>query len=274
MWHSEEVNPLRCLRHASSALILSCALTVYGQNLPDAPQPQNQSQKSPQGRAPADSDSIVGLRDIPKNLLSDQKAIWTSPIHINESNAIIPIVLVVGTAGAITADHQVMSEHVSQDPTFNSHMITASNGMLGVLGAAPVYFYVAGKAKHDDKAIETGLLTAEAIGNSVVVSEAIKIVARRERPDVDASKGKFFQPGVNFDSSFASNHAFIAWSAASAIASEYHGPFTTLAAYGLATGVSVTRVLGREHFPSDVFVGSFCGWLIGRYVVHRHSKTY
>ncbi|MGB6190962.1 MAG: phosphatase PAP2 family protein [Terracidiphilus sp.] len=234
--------------------------------LPEAPQPQNQRQ--------SDSDAVVGLRDLPKNLLEDQKAIWTSPLKIRASNAAIPIVLVVGTAAAITTDHEVMSQTVSQNPTFNSDALTASNGMLGVLGAAPVLFYACGKAKNDDHATDTRILAAEAVGGSIVLSEAIKIVARRERPDVDEAKGRFFQPGVGFDSSFASNHAFIAWSAASAIATEYHGPFTMIAAYGLATGVSITRVLGRQHFPSDVFVGSACGWLIGRYVVHRHRHTY
>ncbi len=255
----------RILRVASLFLALDlCTSFAPAQNLPDAPQPQPQQS----------SDAIVRLRDLPRNILSDQKAIWTSPLQIRASNAIIPIVLVAGTAAAITADHQVMSEEVSHDPTRASNAITASNGMLAVLGAAPVYFYAAGKAKHDDKATETGVLTAEAIGNSLILSEAIKIVARRERPNVDDSRGRFFQPGVNFDSSFASNHAFIAWSAASAITSEYHGPFTLIAAYGLATGVSVSRVIGREHFPSDVFVGSFCGWLIGRYVVRHHRHTY
>jgi membrane-associated phospholipid phosphatase len=40
--------------------------------------------------------------------------------------------------------------------------------------------------------------------------------------------------------------------------------------YSAATGVSLTRVLGQEHFPSDVLVGGAAGWLIGRYVVRRH----
>jgi PAP2 superfamily len=249
---------------AACSSFLAFSLVARAQDLPDAPQPQSQSSTG----------SIVGLRDLPKNFLSDQKAIWTSPVHINESNAIIPVVLVVGTAAAITADHQVMSEEVSHDPDFNHNAITASNGMLGALLVAPAAFYAGGKAKHDDHATETGLLAAEAIGDSLVLSEVIKIVARRERPDVDDAKGKFFQPGVGFDSSFASNHSFIAWSAAGAIASEYHGPFTMIAVYGLAAGVSVSRVLGQQHFPSDVFVGSACGWLIGRYVVRRHRRTY
>ena len=38
--------------------------------------------------------------------------------------------------------------------------------------------------------------------------------------------------------------------------------------YGFATAVSLARVGGLNHFPSDVLVGAVIGELIGRYVVH------
>jgi membrane-associated phospholipid phosphatase len=38
----------------------------------------------------------------------------------------------------------------------------------------------------------------------------------------------------------------------------------------VSTGVSLTRVLGQEHFPTDVLVGSAAGWLIGHYVYRKH----
>jgi hypothetical protein len=37
--------------------------------------------------------------------------------------------------------------------------------------------------------------------------------------------------------------------------------------------VSVSRVLAREHFPSDVLVGSTLGYLIGGYVVHKRGEV-
>lgn len=245
-------------------LALGLVTGARAQNLPNAPQPQ----------AAQDTDSVVTLRDLPRNILSDQKAIWTSPIRIRPDNLGIPVALVLSTTVAITADHQAMSSLIANHESIKNESVTASNGMLAVLGAAPIYFYAAGKAKQDDKAVETGILGAQAMGDSIIVSEAMKIVSRRERPTVDNAKGKFFQPGVRFDSSSPSNHAFLAWSAASVIATEYPGPFTQIAAYSLATGVSITRVLGQQHFPSDVVVGSFCGWLIGRYVVHHHRRSY
>jgi membrane-associated phospholipid phosphatase len=117
-------------------------------------------------------------------------------------------------------------------------------------------------------------LSRAAMVDSLVVDEVMKAVTMRERPTLDNAKEKFFQTSVGLDSSFPSTYSMIAWSSAAVIASEYNGPMTKLTAYGLATGLSATRVLARQHFPSDVLVGSAVGWLVGRYVFHKHHKDY
>jgi hypothetical protein len=249
-----------------------CALTLCapapaqnnGTTLPDAPQPQPHLESNPP----------VTLRSIPRNILHDQEAIWTSPAHINESNAIIPVALVLGTTLALTTDHQVMSSSRLQDASLNSHASTASNGLLGGFIIAPAAIYGMGYIHHDEHATETGILGGEAMLDSLVVDEVMKAISLRERPTLDNAHGKFFQTSVGTDSSFPSTHTMIAWSSAAVIASEYKGPLTQITAYGLATGVSLTRVLARQHFPSDVLVGSAVGWLIGHYVVHRHHHSY
>ena len=91
---------------------------------------------------------------------------------------------------------------------------------------------------------------------------------------MDHARGRFFQTGVGVDSSFPSSHSVLAWSSAAALAEEYPSRWVQFGVYSMATAVSVTRVLGQEHFPSDVLVGSAAGWLVGHYVYrahHRHS---
>jgi hypothetical protein len=61
------------------------------------------------------------------------------------------------------------------------------------------------------------------------------------------------------------------WSFAHVVASNYDGVATKILVYSLATSVSASRVLAREHFPSDVFVGGTLGYVIGGYVVRRRS---
>ena len=62
-----------------------------------------------------------------------------------------------------------------------------------------------------------------------------------------------------------------AWSLATIVANEYHDrPMVQVVAYGLATLVGVSRFTGRNHFLSDVLVGSAIGYGIGRYVYRTH----
>jgi hypothetical protein len=41
-----------------------------------------------------------------------------------------------------------------------------------------------------------------------------------------------------------------------------------MTAYSLASLVGIARIVERQHFPSDVFVGASLGYLIGRHVAH------
>jgi hypothetical protein len=228
--------------------------------LPDAPQPKTQTQRD------------VTLRDTPVNILKDQAAIWSSPFRVRDENLPILVPLVLATTVIVTTDHQVMNSSKLQDASLNSHAETASNGLLGGFVIAPVAIYGIGYLHHDDHATETGILAGEAMVDSLVVDEVLKAVTMRERPTLDGAKGKFFQSSVGLNSSFPSTHSIIAWSSATVIAEEYPGILTQVTAYGLATGVSLTRVLAKQHFPSDVLVGSAVGWMIGRYVHHKHLK--
>lgn len=240
-------------------LALNSAAPCQQPGLPNAPEPQGGAREA------------ATLRNTPRNILKDQVAIWTSPGRLNDSNALGPAALVLGAAVLITTDHQVMSSHF-QDPTLNDHAVTASNGLTGVMVGVPAVLLGTGVLRHNDQATETGILGGEAILDSLAVNEVMKAVSLRERPTVDGARGKFFQTSVGLDSSFPSNHAIVAWSSAAVVASEYPGLLTQISVYGMATGVSLTRVMGRQHFPSDVLVGSGVGWMIGRYVYHRHHR--
>ena len=270
--------PLLRLRAAVLAATVACAFSFRAQAQfadtapPDAPQPQAAgAAQSGAAQSGAAADKPVTLRATPVNILKDQEAIWTSPVHIRERDLAYLVPLGLATTVVMTTDHEVMSSHFTS-PSLNSHAQTASNGLLGGFVAAPVIIYGLGDIHHDEHATETGTLAGEAMVDSLVVDEVLKAVTMRERPTLDGAKGKFFQSSVGLDSSFPSTHSIIAWSSAAVIASEYSGPMTQLTAYGLATGVSLTRVMARQHFPSDVLVGSAVGWMVGRYVAHKRSR--
>ena len=97
--------------------------------------------------------------------------------------------------------------------------------------------------------------------DTVAATEMIRAATLRQRPG-DGGAGKFFQSGLG-SSSFPSMHSSTAWALASVLAHRYPGWLTQVAFYGMAGGVSVSRVLAREHSPSDVAIGGALGWLIG-----------
>lgn len=207
-----------------------------------------------------------------KNFVRDQEDIWTSPFRarIEDLNWIVPMTGL--TVGLINADAE-LSSRISTTSTLARHSNTLSNAGLGVALGGSGVLWLAGKWKGNDHQQETGILGLEAATNSLVVTEVLKLATQRERPTDDSGQGRFWHSSSPFNSSFPSAHAMITWSVASVIAHEYPGPLTKVLAYGLATGVSVARVTGRDHFPGDVITGSTLGWLIGRQVYSRHHDT-
>jgi len=209
------------------------------------------------------------------NILDDQRAIWTSPFRLRGSDARWLAPLGVSTMALIATDRRTSGELVENGDNLNRLRISRNISRLGSLystaGVAGV-IYLAGRATHNDHLRETGLLATEALIDSGIVVTALKTASQRQRPPEDHSSGEFFDGG----SSFPSGHAISAWSLATVIAQEYghHRPLVQVGAYGLATAVSLSRYTGRNHFLSDVLVGSAMGYGIGRYVYHkRHDPA-
>lgn len=247
---------LLCLTSAAAPAALCAQASPAGAALPSAPQPQVQT---------------ATLRGAPGDILHDQAVIWTSPARIRAHDLLWLVPLGAATGIAIATDQRAMRDVVSHETSFNSDSVNASNVLMGGYIAAPVIIYGAGYFEHDPHAQQAGILTGEAMLDGVVVEQGMKLIFWRERPSAaDNYRGRFFQSNVGVDSSFPSSHSVIAWSAAAAIAGEYPSRWTQLAVYSAAGGISVSRILGEEHFPSDVLVGSAAGWLLGHYVAHRH----
>ena len=225
--------------------------------LPDAPQAQSRPE--------------VTIRALPMNVLHDQGTIWTSPFHLRAADLKIVVPLVLATGAAIATDKHTLQEVVSLDPDFNNANTNASNAMIGGFIAAPVILYGVGHFHANEHARETGLLGAEALLDGVVVEQGMKLIFWRERPYQNMGQGRFFQSSAGVDSSFPSSHSVLAWSTAAVIAGEYPNPWVQVLVYTGATGVSMTRLMGQQHFPADLLVGSAVGWLVGHYVYkHRH----
>jgi membrane-associated phospholipid phosphatase len=217
--------------------------------------------------APATAQSLTSL---PSVILKDQAQIWTSPLRIQKSDSKWLIPIVAGTAVFLATDHAV-SEEMHEAPNLLPPSRRISNlGGAPALAIGSAGLYGIGKLTHNSRTATTGLLAGQAVIHSAIVSQALKLAFNRERPDKITGNGLFWEGGR----SFPSGHAMATWSFATVVAHEYHDkPIVGIGAYGVATAVSLARIGGQNHFPSDVFVGAAIGSLIGQFVFHHHGTN-
>ena len=271
-------------------LALSVASVALGQTSdqqPITPKPQDQTQQDSTIQVEP-GPPVIKQKDIwnetgifhpfvrmPKYILQDQKAIWTSPIHTVKADVKYWVIFGAATAALVATDRWT----VKQLPNSSSQVSVSTWGSR--VGSAysliPITagFYFIGSGTHEERFRETGLIGFETLIDSSLVVEAIKLVSDRARPLESDGKGHFEDsPNGRWSSGFPSGHAINVWALASVVAHQYpHPRIVPILAYGLASTVVVARVGARQHFPGDVVAGSAMGWFIGDYVYgKRHNR--
>lgn len=206
------------------------------------------------------------FKQLTGDLLQDQTHIWTSPakLRLPDTEWLAPL---SGIGAGLFVTDRDFSKHLSQNPATISHYKSLSNGGVAALVGGAGSMWLLGHVSHNEHWSETGFLAGEAALNSLVMVESMKYSLQRQRPYQGDGSGAFFQTG---GTSFPSEHAAAAWSIAGVIAHEYPGPLTKILAYGLASLVDYSRIRSRQHFPSDVFVGSVIGNLVAQNIYSQH----
>jgi len=204
------------------------------------------------------------------NIFRDQRAILTSPVRLEGSDVKYLLPLSLATGSLIATDRRTANELIenggSPDRVRISNNIARIGAFYGVGGIAGT-MYLFGRATHSPRLRETGLLGAEAVIDGGIDVTILKSMAQRTRPNFDNGRGDFLDGGA----SFPSGHATVSWALASVIAHEYKdNRLIGFSAYGVAGIVSVARFTGRNHFLSDVLVGSAIGYGIGRFVYRKY----
>lgn len=224
---------------------------------------QSGASNSAQGQTDYDTHLGVGLF---KRLAKDQIDLWTFPRYLTWEDADILVPFGMATGGLLATDTE-SSKHLSNSPSRINNSRTFSNYGVGALIGVGGGLYAWGLISHDDHKKETGFLAGEAALNGYLVSTVMKYSLGRDRPlDTPLYSGDFWHGGT----SMPSEHAAASWAIASVVAHEYPGKLTGILVYGLASAISMSRITGKEHFPSDVLVGSVIGWYSGKQAYRAH----
>jgi len=146
-------------------------------------------------------------------------------------------------------------------------------------------FYLGGLTFRNDKAVSTGLMSAEALLHAGMIVTVGKVVSGRQRPSFENGRDhwNWFPSSLNmirkghlkseYDA-FPSGHTITIWSVATVIAKQYRDvPAIPVLCYTLATGVGLSRITEDTHWLSDVILGGALGYCIGSYVAKKHAGS-
>jgi hypothetical protein len=218
-------------------------------------QPQNQMQQ-------VNHDGLV-MRSV-KRTLEDQKELYLTPFK--PSNFKWDALELGGTAGLLAADRHIET-HISH-AHYTLYQATSDVAIAG-LGAAVGGVWIWGLKGDHPHAKETGLLELETLVDTFLIYTPMQLLAARQRPDVGNGNGDFWKHHA-INTSFPGGHAMFTFAMATVVSHEYRQKWVQVLAYSVATTVTVTRFMARDHWSSDMFIGSALGIGIGSHVFHAH----
>ena len=204
-------------------------------------------------------------RGIPR-IWEDQKQLYRAPFQ--RSNFKWDAIVLAGTGALYVTDRRI-ERHLpgGNVDIYGNISDVALAGTAGALALSWGY----GIKTHNEHLKETGLLEVEALVNTFLVYTPMQFAAGRQRPGEGNGYGDFGRHH-NLDTSFPGGHAMFTIAMATVVAHEYPQPWVQALSYGAAGAVMGGRLLGRDHWSSDIFIGSALGYLIGSRIFHLHCN--
>lgn len=198
--------------------------------------------------------------------LQDQKQLYAAPFK--PSNIKWDVLVLAGTGAFLATDRRI--EKNLPDSHFQRYQ-NSSNIALGGLAASLAGVWIYGIHTDNPHAKETGELELETLANTFLIYAPMQFVAGRQRPGEGNGNGDFLRHH-SMNTSFPAGHAMFTWSMATVVAHEYPKPWVRALAYGAAITVTTSRLLARDHWSSDTFVGSVLGFAIGTHIFHARCN--
>jgi hypothetical protein len=223
--------------------------------------PQSQSQSQTQNTA---RDGLV-KRSV-KRTLQDQKELYFTPFKPSNFKWDL---LVLGTTAPLLAYDRHIEKHI--DTSYQSSFQTTSDIAIGGLSGALVAVYAWGIKGNHPHAKETGALELETLVNTFLIYTPMQLIGARQRPDEGNGNGDFWKHHA-INTSFPGGHAMFTFAMATVVSHEYPQKWVQVLAYSAASIVTVSRFMARDHWSSDMLVGSALGIGIGSHIFHAHCN--
>jgi len=215
--------------------------------------------------AGADQHQGIVKRGI-RRIGQDQKFLFKGPFE--RHNLKWDFVILVGTGAFLAADRHI--ENNISHSNFTVYQ-AISDTALGGLAGSLLGIYIYGAKTEHRHARETGELEIETLINTFVIYAPMQLIAGRQRPDEGNNHGDFLKHHA-LNTSFPGGHAMFTWAMASVLADEYPKPWARWMSYGAAFTVTFTRFMARDHWASDMFLGTGLGIAIAERTFHARCN--
>jgi len=201
-----------------------------------------------------------------KRIGADQKRLYLAPFE--RHNLKWDLITLVGTGAFLAADRHI--ENNISHANFSTYQAISDLAIAGLAGSlAGVYIY--GFKTEHRHARETGELELETLINTFLIYTPMQLIFARQRPDEGNNHGNFFKHHA-VNTSFPGGHAMFTWAMASVLADEYPKPWARVLSYGAAFTVTFTRFMARDHWSSDMFLGTALGLAIAENTFHARCN--
>jgi membrane-associated phospholipid phosphatase len=265
------------MKQTAARLVLACLLGSAVAGAQATGEPQTGADRSTASQT-AEPETVISPKQFVVNTLHDQKPIWTYPFKVVRGQHWKPILgVALGTAALIALDPTI-ERPIHDRPGFSTYKTGPLRGRNTTMAITltPVVFYVTGLANHSAHARNTGLLAAEGVIDTQLVSFITKHAIGRLMPSEIPPHGDLHDTWFKYKGSFTnggsfpSGHTASAFAVATVVSSRYRTHrWVPWVAYGAATFLSLTRLPDQAHFPSDIFLGAAMGYGIGHFIVSR-----
>ena len=199
-----------------------------------------------------------------KRVLKDQERIYRGPFK--PSNFKWDALVLAGTTVFLIEDRHI--ENNLPSGHFTLYQATSDVG-IAALGAGLGAVWLRGIKTNDAHEKETGELTLETLVNTFLIYTPMQYIAGRQRPGEGNGHGDFLRHH-SINTSFPGGHAMFTYAMATIVSHEYSQKWVQALAYGVASAVTVSRYLAKDHWASDMWVGAALGIGIGADIFHAH----
>jgi len=197
----------------------------------------------------------------------DQKRIYLAPFK--RKNLKWDALILVGTGSFLAADRRI--ENQVPKSNFQAYQDTSDIAIAGLAASLGGIWLYGIKTEHQH-ARETGELELETLVNTFLLYTPMQLIFGRQRPGEGNGNGDFFKHHA-INTSFPGGHAMFTWAMASVLADEYPKPWARVLSYGAAFTVTFTRFMARDHWASDMFLGTGLGLGVAETTFHARCDS-